>query len=407
MPSACSGAYRFKNYLTPQNPMKSKIFLLLLIWATCAQGQSLDSILESIAKNNPNLKTLREQNIAQSYELQASNTLGPTSIEYSPFFRRGYDGIATSELIITQELDFPTLYAARSKSAELQQSALESDYRLQLRDYLYQGVETYLQLVYTDKQHQNLSRRLADLRELSRLADKRAAAGDLTALDANRIKIQIMELESALLANETESLTLLNTLSLLTGNPIERGGEGLSYPNWQIPTEPMQQLATKDAEVQKFQADVTATNQELNVAKQGWLPNLTVGYRRNTEASESFNGFVVGAAFPLFTSGKTVKAAKAKKAAAVVAAQTAQWQAEQELQNTLNELRMLQRSMATYNLQLIDETESLLLKSVQHGQTTITAYLTETLQLNEKRAAYLSLEHAYHLKLSLLLRPSL
>ena len=35
------------------------------------------------------------------------------SVEYSPFFAKGIDGMASSELVVTQGFDFPTLHAAR------------------------------------------------------------------------------------------------------------------------------------------------------------------------------------------------------------------------------------------------------------------------------------------------------
>lgn len=397
--------------------MKSKI-IILAIWisAACqiASAQTLESYLTAIAKNNPDLKILRQKMTASGYELDAANTLDATSIEYSPFFSRRVDGIASSELIVTQELDFPTLYAARSKSAKLQKEGMEYEYKVQLRDILFEGTQNYLQLVRRMKEHQNLARRLEALIELSRLADKRLAAGDITALEINRLKIQIMEIESSLVANESEALTIRNAMSALAGytsDVVSPNGIGvdmnLTYPKWGIPSEPVNQLASNEATVKKTEADLKAVAQEEKVAKQGWLPKLTVGYRRNTDGNEAVNGFVVGAAFPLFATGKTVKAAKARKAAAVIAAENARTQTEKELENALSELRLIERSMSTYDLTLLDETQTLMIKSVEHGQMTFSDYITESIQLNEKRIAYLDLEYAYYQKLSLLYRNTL
>ncbi|MDE7085998.1 MAG: hypothetical protein K2O48_04850 [Prevotella sp.] len=87
-------------------------------WAQQAAAPTdIETIIASVEANNTLLKAVRSGNAATVAEVKSENTIGETSVEYSPFFRKGVGGTASSELIVSQEFDFPTVYGARSKSA--------------------------------------------------------------------------------------------------------------------------------------------------------------------------------------------------------------------------------------------------------------------------------------------------
>ena len=60
-------------------------------------------------------------------------------MEYSPFYTRGITGMSSSELVVTQGFDFPTLYGARRKSGKVKQEALDRRYQAVRRDILLQA----------------------------------------------------------------------------------------------------------------------------------------------------------------------------------------------------------------------------------------------------------------------------
>lgn len=74
-----------------------------------AKAQDINSVLKSVEQNNMELKALLKGNEAADIENKSQNTLEDLSIEYSPFFQSETSGIASSELVITQGFDFPTL----------------------------------------------------------------------------------------------------------------------------------------------------------------------------------------------------------------------------------------------------------------------------------------------------------
>ena len=78
-----------------------------------AKAQDINSVLKSVEQNNMELKALLKGNEAADIENKSQNTLEDLSIEYSPFFQSETSGIASSELVITQGFDFPTLRSAQ------------------------------------------------------------------------------------------------------------------------------------------------------------------------------------------------------------------------------------------------------------------------------------------------------
>lgn len=100
--------------------------------------------------------------------LKAENSLDYPSIEYSPFFRRGASGVASSEMVVSQEFDFPTLYAARGKSGKLQRNVLDKGLDSSRRDILLNAKLTCLELIYLDRQKEILAEREAVAVELQK-----------------------------------------------------------------------------------------------------------------------------------------------------------------------------------------------------------------------------------------------
>ncbi len=381
------------------------ISLLLLLAPTLVRADELSGLLKSVDERNLELTGEREQMKAAGYELKEQNTLDNTSVEYSPFFRKGAAGVASSELIVSQELDFPTLFAARGKAGKKQMEALEQKYRLDCRDILIQATESYIELVRLTRVKKALEGQLADAEKLDELFTKKYNAGDATSIELNRIKIQIMDLKRELLANESEIVGVRTTINNLNGYEDYPCG-ATEYPQWTFSDADLMPL-DNDAEVKAAASEVESLRGEENVAKQSWVPKLTLGYRRNTELDEASNGFVVGASFPLFSTSSKVKAAKARKAAAEVEMENTRLKVASEIAATRNDLAIISKSLGLYDVKLIDETERLLNKSVELGNLTITDYYVELATLNERRMTYIELEYEYYRGLCVLYKNTL
>ena len=86
--------------------MKRYLIATIVAFSTCsvALADTVGDVLKQVAANNLTLQTLAHDNQADVLDIKASNTLGGPSVEYSPFFTKGYSGVAESELVVSLSL---------------------------------------------------------------------------------------------------------------------------------------------------------------------------------------------------------------------------------------------------------------------------------------------------------------
>lgn len=382
-----------------------KLLLSIAVLSVClptvhAQtgSSNLGQVLSEIERNNLRLQAMRLDNKAESHNIDAENRPEATSVEYSPFFRREVSGIASSELVVSQEFDFPTIYGARSKSGQLRKENLNIRYMALRRELLLDAKQKYLDLILLSQNGKILAERMANSDELLALYDKKFRQGDATVIEINKIKMERMNLQTELLQNESDIRNLKSSLSALNADrPLPL--DSVDYPD--MP--PLasydsfrESVLANDITIKTSQSDVKVAEQELRVTKQGWLPKLSIGYRRNTEIDEASNGFLVGASFNLFSNGSRVKSSRIKKEAAELALDNARIEAEAELRELYDELAKISEMLKIYDIGLMNESLRLLRKSVEYGNTPLLDYYTEADQIYLQIETYLSLNNRYH-----------
>lgn len=293
-----------------------KIILAAMAFAAVvsAKAQDINAVLKSVEQNNMELKALLKGNEAADIENKSQNTLEDLSIEYSPFFQSETSGIASSELVITQGFDFPTLYGARKKAGQLQRNVLDMQYQTARRDILVNAKKLCLDIINYNKQKQLLQERRKNADELLAMFELKFKNGDATSLELNKIKLDRMNLETELVQADTKHANAMQQLQALNGGlPIEVNMT--EYP--QAPADDevtmYEKAVATDWTVRTAQASVLAAEQDVKVNKQSWIPKFEIGYRRNTEGDNASNGFLIGGSIPLFSSKNKVKIAKARQ----------------------------------------------------------------------------------------------
>ena len=283
-----------------------------------ALADTVGDVLKQVAANNLTLQALVHDNQADVLDIKASNSIGGPSVEYSPFFTKGYSGVAESELVVSQEIDFPTKYAARNKQAQMQQTVGDKLLAKQRRDILLQAQLLCIDLIRLNQTLSMLRERLANSETLLQMYQKRMEAGDANALELNKVKLDCMEVRTLVNEAQGERTSLLQQLRQLNGGkPIDVTDTVLpNYP--QITNfESYRALAlASDADVAVAQTSLRAADMNLKLQKNEWLPNISFGYRRNTEHGEGINGFLVGVSFPLYSNSNNVKAARQRRESA-------------------------------------------------------------------------------------------
>lgn len=359
--------------------MKKVLSIIFVILAVTDMGlaQGLTSLLSAIEKNNIQLKAARMTNSSLMTASRAENRLGDTSVEYSPFYQSGVDGTSSSELIVSQELDFPTLYAARSKANDLQAKELDWQYRILRRDILLEAKQLGIELCQNMQIQSLLQLRMATADSLLQAFEKRLSLGDASLLDINRIKMDRMSVSAEYIKNEARRTSLLADLQRLNG--------GQKTDNYfaELRNQPISMLETADEgfrpslETYSAEASLKSSQQSVLMAQHNWAPKLTLGYRRNTELREASNGFLVGVAVPLFNNSGKVKAAKMQRSAAELNLSDAQVEQTMRHDNLIQQYQHYRLLLEAYDEPLMQQTLSLLHKAVMAGELSVIDYYTE------------------------------
>ena len=365
-----------------------------------ALADTVGDVLKQVAANNLTLQALVHDNQADVLDIKASNSIGGPSVEYSPFFTKGYSGVAESELVVSQEIDFPTKYAARNKQAQMQQTVGDKLLAKQRRDILLQAQLLCIDLIRLNQTLSMLRERLANSETLLQMYQKRMEAGDANALELNKVKLDCMEVRTLVNEAQGERTSLLQQLRQLNGGkPIDVTDTVLpDYPQITNFEEYRALAIASDADVAVAQTALRAADMNLKLQKNEWLPNISFGYRRNTEQGEGINGFLVGVSFPLYSNSSNVKAARQRRESAELQVVQAQNEAEASLRTNYEQLQGLQQVIDHSDVKLLQESLTLFAKALQQGEITALVYYVEINSIYEKLQRHIDL-HCQSVKL--------
>ena len=372
----------------------------VLMAFTASADNSVDDVLKQIAQNNLTLKALQHDNEADVLDIKAENSLGGLSVEYSPFFRSGYSGVAESELVVSQEIQFPTKYADRNKQAKMQKTVGGKMYEKNRRDILLEAEQLCIDVIRLNKTLAMLDQRLKNSEALRQMYDKRMEAGDANILEVNKVKLDCMEVQTMVSEAQNERMLLLQQLQQLNGGkPVTIDSEVI--PEYQ-PVKDFDSYKAlylaSDADIQMAETMLKSADMNVKMQKREWLPNISFGYRRNTEQGEGINGFLVGVSFPLYSNSSNVKAARQRRQSAELQVTQAQHEAESSLRTSYEQLQGLQQIINHTDVKLMQESLSLFAKALQQGEITALVYYEEINGIYEKLQRHIDL-HSQSVKL--------
>lgn len=359
---------------------------LVIMAFTASADNSVDDVLKQIAQNNLTLKALQHDNEADVLDIKAENSLDGLSVEYSPFFRSGYSGVAESELVVSQEIQFPTKYADRNKQAMMQKSVGGKMYEKNRRDILLEAEQLCIDVIRLNKTLAMLDQRLKNSETLHQMYDKRMAAGDANILEVNKVKLDCMEVQTMVSEAQNERMLLLQQLQQLNGGkPVTIDSEVI--PEYQ-PVKDFDSYKAlylaSDADIQMAETMLKSADMNVKMQKREWLPNISFGYRRNTEQKEGVNGLMVGVSFPLYSNSKRIKAARERRQSAELQVEQARKDAESQLQSGYQQLVGLQQVLDHSDVKMMQESIVLFSKALQHGEINALDYYTEVNSIYEK-----------------------
>ena len=355
--------------------MKRTILLLVSLALAAgmhAQDTGIDAILQQIEANNRQLRANTGLVSAQKLENKAENNLPNPSLTYAHLWDSDDKNITVGELVVSQGFDFPTLYATRGKLTRMRNQALDARAASLRQDILLQAKEVCLDIILLHQQQQLLDQRLRNAEDLAKLYDERLRTGDANALETNQINLELLNVRTESRLNQTALQSKLKFGQEIDG------------------------LVAADPALQALRGESDAARKQVSVSRQGWLPKLEVGYRRNTETRHPLNGVVVGFSFPLFENRHKVKAAKSQALSTEYTRENASLQAASALWQLYEEASLLSRSIEEYRETFARQRDlALLRKALDGGEISMIEYFVEVSVVYQSQDNLLQLENQY------------
>lgn len=385
--------------------IKIVLYLVICFGNISASGQiaretgSINELLRSVETHNTELKAFSQRMQAQKTENKLSNNLPDPTVSYSHLWGADNSSETIGELIVSQSMDFPTLYHTRRQLNRQKNAMADHEYQLKRREILLKAQEIGFDIILLRKEQLLLKERHQNASELAILYQQRIESGDANVIELNKVKLELLNAKTEASINETNLKKKEEELIILNGNtPFQT--EQLTYPAIVLPTD----YAEIKDDVLNGELALAALEQEsrvghnlLKVAQESWLPKLEIGYRRNTESGAPFNGFVVGFSVPLFENKGKVKMVRQQ----LLSTELSKEQVKSETSyNALQNFREAQKTkllMDEYASLFKEHSDLLILKeALKSGQISLIEYFSEAAIIYQSQLNYLQLENKYH-----------
>lgn len=374
----------------------------------------IEGILQQIELHNRELQAATQLARAEKLEQKSSNNLPDPTLSYAHLWDSKDKNITVGELVVSQSFDFPTRYLSRGGMNRHLYSSIDAATEATRQRILLEAKLLCIEITTLNRQQKLLKERMEQAEKLAKLYQKRLQEGDANLIETNKIELERLNarteyrLGEIAIRNKTQQLLALNgNQPLLPGRPTPLGPAiptadalGLDHFNEQpLPGDLltlMGELMETDPSLRALKSRQLAAEKSIGLNKQGWLPRLELGYRRNTESGHPLNGVVVGFSFPLFENRSKVKSARSQATGLKLQREDAQDKEQARLSRLYEEAYQLQQSISEYqNALSAQQNLTLLEKALMEGQISLIDYFVEISIIYQSQSNLFALEGEY------------
>jgi outer membrane protein TolC len=282
--------------------------------AAAAQG-SIETVLQSVKKNNKTILAQRDYEAARKIESRTGLNPDNPFVEYDRLPGRPDGAGVQQEFSITQQLDFPTAYGHKRKVARKVTSQSETNTRMVRQSILADAKKVCIQIIYHNKRRIELTKRAERAQRLVNDISEKLKLSAATALDLNKARLQKLDAENQLRLNGSLLRQQLQKLAELNG------GNAVQLPDTVYPELPeLATLPVLDSLIEAADPGLLSLKQQIGIdqaqlalSRSLTLPKFQVGYHYQSFLGQRYQGFHFGLSVPLWQQANTVKLAQANQ----------------------------------------------------------------------------------------------
>jgi hypothetical protein len=385
--------------------MKKLLFILFIFCASHTFAQQ--SVLEQIERNNTVLLALRKQ--ADAEKIANKTGIYPENPEVEFHYLWGNHTAPGNrvDFSATQTFDFPTAYHYRRKVSDAQNQQVDLAYLSERKNVLLEAQRICIRLTYQNAISREWGERLNHAQQVSGAFQVRYDKGDVSVLDLNKSKVNLLNVQKEYDSAVTEKEFLLSELVRLNGgNPVDFPED--TFQPLLLPADFEQWFSEqkeKNYVLQYLQRETALSRTSEQLQRSLNLPKISAGYMSEKVLSEQFQGVVVGISVPLWENKNTVKRIKAQTEAKRETETDAQVRYYNETQALYKKALRLQKTANDYNQNKLQEnTLSLLKKALDAGEISLIDYILELGMYYESVNNRLETERDLHLTVAELMQ---
>lgn len=297
---------------------KNCIVIAALMALLSINGQSMDDVLKSIEMNNSQLAAFKKATNATKSANHSEVCLDDLELGYNRLWGKPTTIGNRHDVSVSQPIDLPTLFGTKSRVAKSKDALADNEYLAQRQNILLEAKMGYLDAVYYNALVNELQRRCDQAKAMLDMQKKQLEAGDINIIEYNNMRLTLSNATTSLSQAKAERDAVLAQLKQLNGG-IDINVSDSVYAPISLPEnfdEWFNQVCSSAPAVAITRDGITFSQRQLSLARQGWLPKLSIGYMSEKTMGEQYQGVTIGVNLPLWGAGKKVKQAKAEAAAA-------------------------------------------------------------------------------------------
>lgn len=343
--------------------------------AMLVSAQEAESLMKMVLEHNRSLKVAREA--SQTAILRAGTGNTPTDPEVEIGYLFGEPSAIGHKLnvMVKQEVDFPTSYAHRSKLRKIRSSRAELEYLLVRQEILSETKILWLERVHLNQLSLLLEERLGRAESIQTHVKAMVDAGELGPMEYSQANLMLASIEGEY--EEVEAKLKNNQLAL----EQMAGGAQVDIPDTLYP-EPAYLNADSLLSAYRtgpgtllYQQNREEKMREKNLAQSQHLPKLSAGYFSEAVTAEAFRGFTVGISLPLWENTRTVKTAQSALIQSESELDLYLFEKEKDVLQKFNELENLNTRVKKLEEALGSaKTLKLLTIAMESGEISLTEY---------------------------------
>ncbi len=376
-------------------------FLIIFQFASMvAQAQSsIDSVMASVLMNNKAIQATAQYE--EFRKLQYKTSLFPQNPQLEYDYLKGSPSNVgnQTEIVAFQTFDFPSAYAKRKQLAKEQIAQSEQHLIIKRREILLETKLVCIELVYRNKLNKELIQRKSNSDSLLKFFEKKLNLGDGNILDVNKVRLQLLAVNSEYQENIMMINQLNSRLTALNGGKSIAFSDTSYFSETDIPTfEKLQvQFEAADPLLLILEQEKLIVQKEMELTRALSYPRFEAGYHYQGILGQNYNGFHTGITIPLWENKNKVKSLKSK----VLFTDLELWDHKNEHYHEMSQLyekyKNLEIIMSEYqNMFLNLNSDYLLNKSLTSGHLSAIEYFMEINYYATAMNNYLRIEKEYY-----------